>query len=141
MTPCPAVLYPLAQIGPQGLSLPVMTIPVLRVSDYEAAVAFYAGWLGFQVDREQRPDEGPFLLRLTLKDYTLQLIQAPPGVPGSWVILAGFKNLVAYRKLMSLKDVPFAKPVLRQVPGEPGTLSMTLMDPFQNRLEFREQVR
>lgn len=118
-----------------------MTIPVLRVSDYDAAIAFYAGWLGFKTDQEQRPDDGPFLLRLTLKDYTLQLIQSPSGAPGSWVILADFKNLVAYRKLTSMKDVPFAKPVLRQVPGEPNTLSMTVTDPFGNRLEFRERVR
>jgi catechol 2,3-dioxygenase-like lactoylglutathione lyase family enzyme len=118
-----------------------MTIPVLRVSDYDAASAFYAGWLGFKIDQEQRPDDGPFLLRLTLKDYTLQLIQSPPGAAGSWVILAGFKNLVAYRKLMSMKDVPYAKPVLRQAPGEANTLSMTLMDPFGNRLEFRERMR
>lgn len=118
-----------------------MTIPVLRVSDYDAAVAFYAGWLGFHIDREQRPDEGPFLLRLTLKEYTLQLIESPSaGQPGSWVILSDFKHLVAYRKLTSMKNVPFPKPVLRQVPGEANTLSMTVMDPFQNRIEFRETM-
>jgi hypothetical protein len=36
---------------------------------------------------------------------------------------------------------PYTRPPLKQVPGEPNTLAITLMDPFFNRLEIREKMR
>lgn len=115
------------------------TIPVLRVFDYELAIDFYVNWLGFKIDWEKKPEEGPFQIRLFLKEIVLHLVQYPDkGSMGTWVMITDFKNMVPYRKIISLKGKKFVKPELRQVPGEPNTLSMIVLDPFYNRIEFRE---
>lgn len=118
-----------------------MTIPVLRVFDYDTAIAFYVHWLGFKIDWEKKPEDGPFQVQISLKDIVLQLIQYPDqGSLGTWVLVPDFKNMVAYRKIISLKPVKFNKPQLKQVPGEGNTLSMAFIDPFYNRIEFREVI-
>jgi hypothetical protein len=120
----------------------IKTTPVLRVFDYGSAIDFYVNWLGFTIDWEKKPDEGPFRIQLSLKEITLHLVQYPDkGGPGTWVLITGFKNMVPFRKIISLKSSKFPKPHLRQVPGEPNTLSMTVTDPFFNRIEFREVMR
>lgn len=115
------------------------TIPVLRVFDYDTAIDFYVNWLGFKIIWEKKPDDGPFQIGLSLKEIVLHLIQYPDkGGLGTWVLIKDFKNMVPYRKIISLKGSKFTKPVLKQVPGEPNTLSMVMVDPFYNRIEFRE---
>lgn len=115
------------------------TIPVLRVSDYDTAIDFYVNWLGFKITWEKKPEDGPFQVGLSLKEIVLHLVQYPDqGSLGTWVLINDFKNMVPYRKIISLKGGKFAKPVLKQVPGEGNTLSMVMMDPFYNRIEFRE---
>lgn len=117
-------------------------IPVFRVFDYDKAVAFYIAWLGFKIEWEHKPEEGRFCIQASLGELVIQLLEHPDqGGTGTWVILSDFKNLVAYRKLILLKGSSFVKPELRQVPREPNTLSMTMVDPFYNRIEFRETMR
>lgn len=117
------------------------TIPLLRVFDYEQARAFYIDWLGFTLDYAFTPDEGRFYLEISRGDIALQLIQHPDdGSRGSWVLIRDFKGLVPYRDTFRV-DAPFPRPALKQVPREPNTLSMTVMDPFYNRIEFRETMR
>lgn len=118
------------------------TIPVLRVFDYQQAVDFYVGRLGFKLDWERRPDEGPFQLQISMDQIILLLVQYPDkGSLGSWVLVRGFKHLVAYRKRIMEQADHMSLPPLKQVPGEPGTLSMAIIDPFFNRIEFREMMR
>lgn len=117
------------------------TIPQLRVFDYDRAVAFYIGWLGFTLEKEFRPEEGRFSLEISKDEVSLELIQHPDdGSRGASVLVRDFKGMVAYRDTFPL-DAAFPRPPLRQVPREPNTLSMTIVDPFRNRIEFRERMR
>lgn len=117
------------------------TIPVLRVFDYDKAVSYYIDWLGFKIDHEIRPEEGRFYIEISRDDIALHLIQHPDdGTRGSWVLVCEFQGLVPYWKLLPM-GAPYTRPPLKQVPGEPNTLAITLMDPFFNRLEIREKMR
>jgi len=117
-------------------------IPVLRVFDYAKAIEFYIDWLGFKIDWEERPDDGPFQVRISLNEIILHLIEyRDAGSHGAWVIISEFKNMVPYRKIISMKNSPFKRPDLRKVPHEPNAISMTVADPFFNRIEFRETMR
>jgi hypothetical protein len=119
-----------------------MTIPVFRVFDYAKAMAFYVEWLGFKIEWEQKPDDGPFQVRLSLREVTLHLVEhADEGSLGTWVIVPEFKHLIAYRKIICPDGGKFPKPELRKVPREPNSISMTVVDPFFNRIEFREAMR
>jgi catechol 2,3-dioxygenase-like lactoylglutathione lyase family enzyme len=116
------------------------TIPLLRVFDYDQAVAFYIDWLGFTLVREDKPEAGRFYLEISKEDIVLGLIQHPDdGSMGAWVLIREFTGLVPYRDTFPLGS-PFQRPALRQVPQEPRTLSMTVIDPFYNRIEFREKI-
>lgn len=117
-------------------------IPVCRVFDYDKAIDFYVNWMGFKIEWEERPDDGPFQIRLSLREISLHLVEMrDEGNLGTWAIITGFKNLVPYRKITSLKPSAYKMPVLKKVPREPNTLSMTVVDPFFNRIEFRETMR
>lgn len=117
------------------------TIPQLRVFDYQKAIDFYIGSLHFKLEREYKPDGGRFSLRVSLGDVILELVQHPDeGGLGSWLIIEEFKGLVPYRDSLAAGDA-FPKPVLRKVPQMSNTLSFAVMDPFFNRIEFREVMR
>lgn len=116
------------------------TIPLLRVFDYDQAIAFYIDWLGFTLIREDKPEAGRFYLEISKEDIVLGLIQHPDdGNMGAWVLIREFTGLVPYRDTFPLGS-SFQRPALRQVPQEPRTLSMTVIDPFYNRIEFREKM-
>jgi hypothetical protein len=110
------------------------------VFDYDQAIAFYIDWLGFTLLREDKPEAGRFYLEIAREDIILGLIQHPDdGSMGAWVLIREFKGLVPYRDTFPPAS-PFPRPALRQVPQEPRTLSMTVIDPFYNRIEFREKM-
>lgn len=117
------------------------TIPLLRVFDYDQAIAFYVEWMGFALVREDKPEDGRFYLEIQRGDILLGLIEHPDdGSMGAWVLVREFKGLVPYRDTFPLGS-SFQRPALRQVPQQPNTLSMTVVDPFYNKIEFREKMR
>src|SRR5699024_6765470 len=116
-------------------------IPVLRVWDYDTTINFYINWLGFKIDWKEKPDEGPFQMQISMNEVTMQLVQFTLNKEklGTWVLIQDFKNLIAYRKLLSFKGSKFPIPPIKQQPGEKRKiLSITFIDPFQNRIEIRE---
>jgi hypothetical protein len=60
--------------------------------------------------------------------------------PGAKVFIADFEGLEAYHKSLIEKKFTYMKPGLTRPDWDPETLSMTVIDPFFNRIEFTEKV-
>ena len=48
-------------------------IPILRIFDYDKAIAFYVNWLGFDIDWEYKPEATPLYLQVSHKGIVLHL--------------------------------------------------------------------
>ena len=44
----------------------LIVMPILRISDYQQAVAFYIDWLAFRIDWEDQPANGPFYMQVSV---------------------------------------------------------------------------
>src|SRR6266566_4643730 len=95
------------------------TIPTLRIFDSGKAREFYIGFLGFKVDFEHRfePDL-PLFMQISLGDVVLYLSEHHGDCsPGARIVI----------ETTGLVDQPW------------GTTTMTIADPFYNRIEFSER--
>ncbi|GEM_PF-5049229 len=43
--------------------------PIFRIFDYNKAVEFYIEWLGFKIDWEDKPDNAPIYMQISLDSY------------------------------------------------------------------------
>ncbi|MFG2888996.1 glyoxalase superfamily protein [Streptomyces sp. NPDC048248] len=113
------------------------TVPVFRIFDLATAHAFYLGYLGCTVDWEHRYEPGmPLYTQISRDGLVLHLSEHHgDATPGSTVYLelSGVRDLHAE---LAGKDYPNLRPGLE----EDGTgTSLTLTDPFGNRLRFHER--
>ena len=114
------------------------TIPTLRIFDIAKAKEFYTGFLGFTVDFEHRfaPDL-PLFLQVSLDEITLYLSEHHGDAsPGARIVIET-SGLAAYHADLSAKRYGYARPGLVQQPW--GAITMTVTDPFFNRIEFSER--
>jgi uncharacterized glyoxalase superfamily protein PhnB len=113
------------------------TVPVLRIFDRAKAMEFYIGFLGFKVDFEHRfePDL-PLFMQISLGDIILYLSEHyGDGSPGAKIVIET-TGLAAYHADLTAKKYGYARPGLVDTPW--GTTTMTIADPFSNRIEFSE---
>lgn len=113
-------------------------IPVLRIFDYPKALEFYRDWLGFTVDWEHQfePDT-PRYLQVTKGDLTIHLSEHHgDGSPGQhlFVWCSGLKD---YQKELISKGYRYGRPGLEE--SFYDSWSMTVHDPFGNRINFNEK--
>ena len=47
--------------------------PIFRISDYQQAAAFYIDWMGFRIDWEDRPANGPLYMQVSRGSIVLHL--------------------------------------------------------------------
>jgi catechol 2,3-dioxygenase-like lactoylglutathione lyase family enzyme len=114
--------------------------PILRIFDYDKALAFYKDWLGFRIDWEHRPDGSPAYLQLTLGDITLHLSEHHGDCsPGARVFIDDFQYLTPFHEQLLAKEYRYNKPGLHTPFYDPTALEMTVIDPFGNRLTFVER--
>ena len=114
------------------------TIPTLRIFDIAKAKEFYTGFLGFKVDFEHRfePDL-PLFMQVSLDEITLYLSEHHGDAsPGARIVIET-SGLAAYHADLSAKRYGYARPGLVQKPW--GAITMTVTDPFFNRIEFSER--
>jgi hypothetical protein len=43
-------------------------IPIIRIFDYNKAVEFYIGWLGFTIDWKHQPNNSPVYMQVSMRD-------------------------------------------------------------------------
>ena len=114
------------------------TIPTLRIFDTAKAREFYVGFLGFKVDFEHRfePDL-PLFMQISLGEVILYLSEHHGDcAPGAKVVIET-SGLGDYHANLIAKKYGYARPGLVEQPW--GATSMTIADPFFNRIEFSER--
>lgn len=112
-------------------------VPILRMFDWEKAQDFYSGYLGWTVDWEHRfEDHLPLYVQVSSPDgIRLHLSEHHgDGTPGSAVIIE-VADAVALHATLVAKDYHYARPGLEE---EPWGRTITVHDPFGNRLTFLE---
>ena len=116
-------------------------IPVFRVFNYEKIIEFYVDWLGFGIDWEHRPEGSPFYLQASLRGAIIDLSEHHGECsPGGRVSIVGFEGLEAYHRQLLAKEYKYMKPGLERVPWKENSLSVTVIDPFYNRIIFNEDL-
>ncbi len=112
--------------------------PILRIFDEPRAREFYLDFLGFTVQFEHRFEPGmPLYMGIKLDDFILHLSEhAGDGAPGSavYIIMTGLGD---YHKLLEAKNYKYYRPGIKETPW--GTIEMSIIDPFHNRLSFNEE--
>ncbi|MGA4949346.1 glyoxalase superfamily protein [Streptomyces lydicamycinicus] len=112
------------------------SVPVFRIFDVTKAHEFYVDYLGCTVDWEHRFAPGmPLYTQVSRGGLVLHLSEHHgDATPGStlYTELSGVRALHAE---LAGKNYPYLRPGLEQ--DEIGT-SLTLTDPFGNRLRFNE---
>lgn len=49
--------------------------PIFRIFDYNKAIAFYINWLSFTVDWEDKPENSPVYLQISLDGIVIHLTE------------------------------------------------------------------
>ncbi len=118
--------------------------PIFRIFDYDKAIEFYIGWLGFTIDWEHEFEAGttPKYLQISLRDIIIHLSEHHgDGSPGSHINIDDFENLADYNRLLKDKKYKYGSPGLEVPEWNEKTINMTVHDPFGNRITFGEVVK
>lgn len=113
-------------------------IPTLRMFDIRKAREFYLDYLGFTVDFEHRFEPSlPLFMGLSRSGIRLFLSEHHgDGSPGAHVTVE-MTGLVEYHAELAAKGYNYLRPGLERQPWNVTT--MTLTDPFSNRIVFSEE--
>ncbi len=114
-------------------------IPILRIFDEAKAREFYIDWLGFSVDWEHRfDDNAPLYMQISRDEILLHISEhhgdACPGAK----LLVECAGIEEYHSELIAKQYKYNRPGLEMQFW--GAKSVTVHDPFGNKLEFFERV-
>ena len=116
------------------------TIPILRIFDVVKAREFYIEWLDFAIDWEHKfAEDAPLYMQISRGDLVLHLSEHHGDcTPGAkvFVNVAGIESL---HKELSDRKYSYNNPGLETAPWNATTLTVT--DPFGNRLMFNESTK
>jgi catechol 2,3-dioxygenase-like lactoylglutathione lyase family enzyme len=114
-------------------------IPMLRIFDYDKAVEFYIGWLGFKIVWEHHFEENtPVYMEIEKDGIVLHLSEHHgDGTPGShvFILCIGVKK---YHEELISKKYKYNKPGIEKTFYD--RLTFIVNDPFNNRISFNERL-
>lgn len=114
-------------------------IPIFRIFDYDKAIEYYISWLGFKIDWEDKPDNAPIYMQVSLGDIKLHLSEHyGDSTPGSGVYISNFEGLKEFHKQLMAKNYKYNKPGIQKPLLKPKPVCMDVIDPFGNKLSFNE---
>ena len=115
-------------------------VPVLRIFDLDEARRFYVDYLGFAIDWVHRfADDLPAYLQLHRDAVVLHLSEHHgDGCPGAHVRLA-CDDIARLHADLTARPHPRLRPGLETQPW--GERSVTVIDPFGNRLVFYTSLK
>jgi len=118
------------------------TKPIFRIFDYHKTKEFYVDWLGFTIAWEKRfSEDSPVYMQISLGEIILHLSEHHgDGTPGSHVFIEDFKGLTEFHKQLIEKNYKYNKPGLEKAFWDENTLTMDVVDPFNNRILFTERL-
>ena len=111
--------------------------PILRIFDVAKAKEFYLDFLGFTWDWEHRfGDNAPLYAQVSRAGVLLHLSEHHgDGAPGSHIAIQT-KGIAALHRELTEKKYRYARPGIETQPW--GARTVTVRDPFANRLTFSE---
>ena len=111
-------------------------IPVLRIFSIEKAREFYLDYLGFRVDWKHRFEPSlPLYMQVSRGQLVLHLTEHHGDcTPGARVFVVT-TGVIALHQELHGKAHGYSRPGLE---NEPWGTSVTVTDPFQNRIAFNE---
>jgi catechol 2,3-dioxygenase-like lactoylglutathione lyase family enzyme len=114
-------------------------IPILRIFDLAKAKEFYLDFLGFRIDWEHRFEDGaPVYMQIGRGDLVLHLSEHHgDGSPGA-IVYVRTTGLVDFHHEITAKGYRFMRPGIERTPW--GSMLMEIIDPFNNRLRFDEEL-
>ena len=118
--------------------------PILRIYSYDKTIEFYVDWLGFKIDwmHEFEPGTTPRFLQITLRDVAFFLSEHHgDGSPGVHINIEDFEGLEVYHKILTDKKYKYNRPGLEKPEWDPGTITLTVIDPVGNQLTFMEKIK
>ncbi len=115
--------------------------PILRIFDYEKAIAHYIDWLGFQIDWSHRFEEhAPVYMQVSFGDITLHLSEhSGDGTPGTNVFIDNFEGIADYHRQLLAKNYKYNRPGIGAPFYDENALEVVVIDPFHNQLIFVER--
>jgi catechol 2,3-dioxygenase-like lactoylglutathione lyase family enzyme len=115
------------------------TVPILRIFSVEKAKEFYVDYLGFKIDWEHRfGDNFPLYMQVSLGALFLHLSEHHGDACPGAAVRVEVTGLRAFHEHISAKEYGYQKPGVEETPW--GSVAVTLLDPFGNRLVFNEKV-
>lgn len=112
-------------------------IPIMRVFDYDKTIEFYVKWLGAELEWEHLPEGAPFYLEIRIHGVRIHLSEHHGDCsPGAKVLIVEFQGLEAFHGRLIASKYPYMRPGLEDVFWDPSLQSVTVIDPFFNRIEF-----
>jgi catechol 2,3-dioxygenase-like lactoylglutathione lyase family enzyme len=118
-----------------------MVVPVFRSYDYEKSVKFYVDWLGFKIDWQDVPPDGPLYMQVSLDDIVLQLSGHHGDCSPGAKVMADKKDLKSFHETIITKHYKYMRPGLEVAPWDENYLLVTVIDPSYNKIEFVEKIK
>lgn len=115
-------------------------IPIFRIFSIEKAKEFYVDYLGFKIDWEHRFEPNlPLYMQVSRGNLVLHLSEhhgdATPGAAVS-VDMTGVED---FHREITAKNYNYLRPGVEQEPWNAKV--MGVIDPFGNRIRFREHLK
>lgn len=115
-----------------------MITPIFRIFDIEKAKLFYLDFLGFKLDWEHRYEENmPLYMQISLHDAVMHLSEHHGDASPGGAIWVKIDNVREYHAVLLSKEYAYSKPDIEKTPW--GTIELTVIDPFSNRIIFYEE--
>lgn len=111
-----------------------MVTPVFQITDYAQAAIFYVDWLGFNIDREERPASGGYYLQISRSNIVLHLTNYPNESSIVARAMVDFTGLLSFHRLLLQKEVTFLAPPLQKTIWNDRVMQLELFDPAGNYL-------
>lgn len=115
------------------------TTPILRIFNEHKAKKFYVDFLGFNVDWEHRFEpELPLYMQISKGDCTIHLTEHHGDCcPGSAMRIQT-DELKSFQQELLAKNYQNSRPEVKKMSW--GSLDMSIIDPFGNRLTFTNAI-
>lgn len=113
------------------------TIPILRIFSVEKAREFYLDYLGFKADWEHRFEPVlPLYMQVSRGGLLLHLSEHHGDCTPGAKVFVETKGVAALHAELAAKAYNYLRPGLEREPW--GATTLTVTDPFMNRIVFSE---
>jgi catechol 2,3-dioxygenase-like lactoylglutathione lyase family enzyme len=113
------------------------TVPVLRMFSVEKALEFYVGYLGFEVDWQHRFEPSlPLYMQVSRGGLKLHLSEHHGDCTPGAKVFVEMRGVAELHAELTARNYAYLRPGLEQAPW--GATTLTVTDPFMNRILFSE---